>query len=344
MIGTFLDLLLKPASVSSLPVALQIEPTTHCNLECAICPRINALPEQKTMSLDVLKKIAQNIRPRSVELSGLGEPFMNPALLEMVAYLKKQGAYVSTTTNFLIGAQMTGGIIASGLDRIKISLDASNAEGYKAVRHNDHFDRIIEGIRDLGKAGRSSAVRGPAVEIRSVITPDNIRQTVDMVELARKLGVSFLALQLFEFASAHGSQEHCASRMDHELALQCLKAAGRRARKIGLANNISWVIRRYRRHFRVSRCEGATGVCLLPWFFLFINADGSVRPCCKFASAGQEACMGTVLRESVGEVWRGRRFTALRRDLHSGRRMYSLCRRCVGIGYADLWEGLLNKA
>lgn len=343
MLGNLFDLVLKPADISSLPVTLQIEPTTLCDLECSICPRLNMDLEQTILSFEELKRIVQDLRPRSVELSGLGEPFMNPELLEMVAYLKRKGVYVSTTSNFLIGKEKIKEIVSCGLDRLKISLDSSHAEGYKAIRHNDKFTDLVEGIRGLGRVKRSSGSRTPLVEIRFVITPDNVREAADMVDLARGLGVSFLSLQLFESADVDGPQEQFRSRMDHRVALECLSRARERAQRVRLATNIDRIIQRYPAHFQRQVSESRKGVCLLPWFSAFINADGRIRPCCKFAYAGSEGCMGNFHHATGEEVWRGEKFAAVRRGFRSGKRAYSVCQRCVGIGYADLWSGIRNR-
>jgi MoaA/NifB/PqqE/SkfB family radical SAM enzyme len=44
MMLNLLELFTKTIQVATLPVSLQIELTTHCNLECSICPSISAQP------------------------------------------------------------------------------------------------------------------------------------------------------------------------------------------------------------------------------------------------------------------------------------------------------------
>ena len=66
----------------------------------------------------------------------------------MVRYLKDRGVYVLFNTNGTVLSERNGrALIDAGLDELRVSLDASNRESFKAIRGRDYFNRIIRNVR-----------------------------------------------------------------------------------------------------------------------------------------------------------------------------------------------------
>ena len=62
-----------------------------------------------------------------------GEPFLNKRLADMIVYAKKSGRvdYIDTTTNgTLLSPDRVGPVLEAGIDKINISVDGMNEEGY----------------------------------------------------------------------------------------------------------------------------------------------------------------------------------------------------------------------
>ena len=74
----------------------------------------------------------------------------------MIRYLKDRGTYVLFNTNgtLLIGARRQE-LIDTGLDELRVSLDAADARRFTLVRGNDLFDRIVRDVRPSPRSART---------------------------------------------------------------------------------------------------------------------------------------------------------------------------------------------
>src|ERR1041385_1113351 len=132
------------------PVCLYLETTNRCNLLCTTCPRtFEALEPPGDMSWELFTRIVDQFpRIARVVLHGVGEPMMVRALPRMIRYLKKRGTYVLFNTNgTLLSAKKGRELIDSGLDELRVSLDAAEPVAFKLVRGRDMFARIVRNVR-----------------------------------------------------------------------------------------------------------------------------------------------------------------------------------------------------
>src|ERR1700748_383500 len=133
------------------PVCLYLEVTNRCNLLCETCPRtFEALEPPADMSWALFTRIVDQIPDIArVVLHGVGEPMLVRELPRMIRYLKARGTYVLFNTNgTLMQPKRFGELIGTGLDELRVSLDAADRESYAKIRGKDFFNRIV---RDVGK-------------------------------------------------------------------------------------------------------------------------------------------------------------------------------------------------
>src|SRR5271166_2921035 len=122
---------------SAPPVCLYLEVTNRCNLLCETCPRtFETLEPPADMSWEIFTGIVdQAPSVTRVVLHGVGEPMMVRELPRMIRYLKDRGIYVLFNTN---GTLMTPArrrpLIETGLDELRVSLDAADAAAFLRVR------------------------------------------------------------------------------------------------------------------------------------------------------------------------------------------------------------------
>jgi len=146
---------LKPLSVTCgvPPKKIAIETTSYCNTQCAFCPHPDMKREQKTMDMNLYKKVIDEcveLGVKHVVLSFFGEPLMDKNLIERIKYAKSKNLYVEFFTNgMLLNKQKIWNIINSGLDRIFISLDATNPIRYRELRANGDYNAVVHNIREL---------------------------------------------------------------------------------------------------------------------------------------------------------------------------------------------------
>src|SRR5205085_10983565 len=150
------------------PVCLYLETTNRCNLPCTTCPRtFEELEPAANMSWDLFRSIVDQYPGIArVVLHGIGEPMMVPNLPRMIRYLKARGTYVLFNTNgTLLNERRGRDLIASGLDELRVSLDAAEPQAFKAVRGRDVFDRIVENVREFRALQRTLGAEKPGVSL-----------------------------------------------------------------------------------------------------------------------------------------------------------------------------------
>lgn len=63
--------------------------------------------------------------------------------------------------------------------------------------------------------------------------------------------------------------------------------------------------------------------CVAPWMTAYLQSDGGVRPCCTIHSP-----MGSIVEESIEQIWSGESYRLLRRALVTGENLPSSCVGC----------------
>jgi len=208
MFRTGLTVLRKPLVVPTRPLHFQLEPVIGCNLRCRMCQVPDYPPERRAnMTADCFRNIFDQIRPLRVALSGAGEPFLNPDLLAIVRHAKAGGAAVLTTTNFSLCAGKAEEIVDSGLNLIKVSLDAARPETYLKIRGRDFFDRIIPGIEELQRIKEKKRSATPFLRLQFVLQSENLGEIVEMVALAHRLKADSMYFQPLETVAVQNRKE-----------------------------------------------------------------------------------------------------------------------------------------
>ena len=131
-------------------MCLYLEVTNRCNLLCETCPRtFEALEPPADMSWELFTSIVDQVPDVArVVLHGVGEPMLVKALPRMIRYLKDRGVYVLFNTNgTLLSPKKYQAMIDTGLDELRVSLDAADAKSFLAVRGKNFFDRIVRNVR-----------------------------------------------------------------------------------------------------------------------------------------------------------------------------------------------------
>jgi MoaA/NifB/PqqE/SkfB family radical SAM enzyme len=79
-----------------------------------------------------------------------GEPYLNPAFLDMVQYAASKKIYTATSTNaHYLTETNARRTIESGLDRLIISIDGTTQEVYEQYRVGGQLNKVLEGARRI---------------------------------------------------------------------------------------------------------------------------------------------------------------------------------------------------
>src|SRR5713226_3815853 len=180
------------------PVCLYLETTNRCNLLCTTCPRtFEALEPPADMSWELFTSIVDQFpKIARVVLHGVGEPMMVRELPRMIRYLKDRGTYVLFNTNgTLLTRRKSRELIDSGLDELRVSLDAAEAQAFALVRGRDMFDRIVRNVRAFIALQSELKLEGPRVSLWLTGLKETIGQLPAFVRLAHDIGVPEVYLQ-----------------------------------------------------------------------------------------------------------------------------------------------------
>src|SRR3974377_693857 len=197
------------------PVCLYLETTNRCNLLCTTCPRTyEELEPPADMSWDLFVSIVDQASglARAV-LHGVGEPMLVANLPRMVRYLKDRGVYVLFNTNGTVLSERNGrALIDARLDELRVSLDASNRESFKAIRGRDYFGRITRNVRAFRELQEREGCTRPQVSVWLTGLKETVEELPAFVKVAAEIGVKEVYLQrlgVFSetgLAQAHGAQ------------------------------------------------------------------------------------------------------------------------------------------
>src|SRR5260370_29785790 len=174
-------------------VCLYLEPTNGCSLLCTPCRGpFEALEPPGEMSWELFTRVVdQYPRIARVVLHGVGEPMMVPALPRMIRYLKARGTYVLFNTNgTLLSATKGRELIDSGLDELRVSLDAAEPLAFKLVRGRDMFHRIVRNIPAFRVVQRELGAETPRVSLWLTGLKETVDQLGDFVRLAYDIDVA----------------------------------------------------------------------------------------------------------------------------------------------------------
>ena len=288
------------------PVSVAVEPTNICNLRCPLCATGAGLLKRPrgSMSLRDFTRVADSL-PRSVTdlyLWGQGEPFLAPDFLHMAAYAHDRGlrTHVSTNGHFMDDPD---GIVASGIDRLIVSLDGRDEKTYSQYRVGGDFGRVVAGIEALAARKKANGA-GPLIEIQCLVTRDNAGDIDAIRHFARSLGADHVVFKTLQAAFIEDGDsllpgQHSLTRYrsgeDGRLVPDTRAFLGNRCMRIYYSFQVDW--------------------------------QGNVLPCCFDKDSSYP--LGNILTGTVADIWNGTAYRLFRERLREKGRILPMCSDCT---------------
>ncbi len=290
-----------------LPFTVSFEPTTACNLRCPECPSGLRSFSRDTgnLKIDFFRKVIDEIGDKLFYLIFYfqGEPFINPAFLEMVNFAHRQNIYTITSTNghFLdhVNAKAT---VESGLDRIIISVDGTTQDVYEAYRKQGNLDKVIEGISNLVYWKEELKSTTPHIIIQFLVVRPNEHQIPEIYNLAKELRVDEVKLKT-------------AQVYDYQNGNDLIPNNSKYSRYV-LNKNGTYNLK----HSLVNHCWKLWHACVITW-------DGIVVPCCFDKDATHR--MGDLKNQQFKNIWNSQQYINFRKTLLKGRSEIDICTNCT---------------
>jgi radical SAM protein with 4Fe4S-binding SPASM domain len=309
LIGVKLAYSLRSKRVPCLPVAIDIEPNNTCNFKCAHCQvtywdKKPAYFDRDTF-VRVLNQIPNLIK---VKLQGMGEPLLNKQLIPMLQAGEERGILMHFHTNGSMGSvEKHQELVKLQRTHITYSIDGATAETFEKVRPGSRFTKIVDNILNLTKLrNRGSKL---LLSAWTVVTQKNIHELPQIVQLSKKLGLDYIAIQphLTNWGKAEMTDRTDGIQVTTESDLFADKIA--EARSIAAAEGIDLTINQSNRFSKQHPCHWA-------WKSTYIAANGDVVPCCVVADA-DVVKMGNVFEQDFKEIWNSPAYQELRSRIAS---------------------------
>ena len=133
------------------PRAVLFEVANMCNHKCTFCAYTKMTRTHRSIDPALFNSIAQqcfDLGAREVGLHGASEPLMCKQLADHIATCKSIGyEYIYFTTNGTLGTpEKWKSYIDAGLDSVKFSINAGNAETYRTIHGRDDFQKAIDSV------------------------------------------------------------------------------------------------------------------------------------------------------------------------------------------------------
>src|ERR1700750_1471164 len=223
------------------PVSISFEPTTSCNLRCPECPSgLRAFTRPTGMLQNDFFK--ETIEQLSRDLLYLifyfqGEPYLNPAFLDMVAYASAKGIYTATSTNaHYLNDRNAKRTVESGLDRLIISIDGTTQDVYEQYRVGGKLEKVLEGARNIVKWKKELKSKTPFIFFQFLVVKPNEHQIEDVKRLGKEIGVDqvrFKTAQVYDYEN----DPHQLIPTNNKYSRYKKNASGNMKVKSGLSNH-----------------------------------------------------------------------------------------------------------
>jgi MoaA/NifB/PqqE/SkfB family radical SAM enzyme len=305
------------------PICVYLEVTNRCNLLCETCPRtFEALEPPADMSWELFTSIVDQLPglARAV-LHGVGEPMLVKGLPRMIRYLKERGVYVLFNTNgTLLAPRRRRELIETGLDELRVSLDAAEAQSFFAVRGKNFFDRIVRNVGEFAALQKELGAATPRLSLWLTGLKETIQQLPDFVRLAARIGVREVYLQRLVFDDlGRGLAREASSlfertRREEDDAIAAAQVLGR---TLGVTIDASGATEPGT-SLRRGQADAPWSACRRPWSLMYFTAHGRALPCCiaPFSARGYETyTLGDATQQTLREIWNGGAYQDFRKAL-----------------------------
>ena len=303
----YLSKLLNKPIQWGLPVSISFEPTTSCNLRCPECPSGLRAFSRPTGMLenDFFKQTIDDIHSHLLYLIFYfqGEPYLNPAFLDMVKYASSKKIYTATSTNaHYLTEENARKTVESGLDRLIISIDGTTQDVYKQYRVGGNLDKVMEGAKNIIKWRKELNSKTPFVFFQFLVVKHNEHQIEDIKRIAKEIGVDEVRFKTAQVYDYENDPNQLIPSID-KYSRYKKSADGTYVPKNKLANQ-----------------------CWKLWHANVITWDGLVVPCCFDKDAMHQ--LGNLKNQTMSEVWKNDNYKQFRKELMKSRRNIDICSNC----------------
>ncbi|MDC0649527.1 radical SAM protein [Candidatus Puniceispirillum sp.] len=292
---------------SDFPLTVHLELVNKCNLGCQMCYVTNHSGEKESLDSQIIDKIAKEASEHNLPavIVGLGsESMLYKDVDQVFSKMGKSGVldmFLYTNGTFL-NDKMIDRILASGLTRVHISIDAATRETFIKVRKKDLYETVVSNIKRLVEKRDELGLSLPLVRVSFCVQDDNKHE-----------------IEMFK-----NQWRNIVDRVDFQMLLEAEKHVDELA--------TTGKIKSLEEKVQTSTREA---YCALPFNSLSVWADGMITPCCAFQ--GKNLPLGNIKFSTLHEVWHGDPLKEIRRQFLEND-LNDVCKYCIAARDSESFE------
>jgi radical SAM protein with 4Fe4S-binding SPASM domain len=233
-----------------------------------------------------------------------GEPYLNPDFNEMVRYAANLNIYTATSTNaHHITPELATKIVASGLNRLIISVDGATPDVYQTYRIGGSLTKVIEGTKNIIQARTLTKRHSLHIIWQFIVFKHNEHQIEEVKQLAHALGVDEVRIKTAQVYEGNDPEKWIPDNEQYSrYALEALQE-----NSVLIKSKL------------LNHCWRMWQGCVFTW-------DGDVVPCCFDKDASHK--LGNILSQSFKQIYKSTAYKNFRAALLISRKEIDICRNC----------------
>lgn len=287
------------------PVAMEIEPTTSCNLRCPQCTSgLRSFTRNTGMlTFELFQKIIDEVHHDLVwlVLYFQGEPFLNKEVLSFVQYASSKNIYTATSSNgHYFTDDLAKATVESGLSRLIISIDGTTQETYAKYRVGGNLQKVLDGTERILYWKKKLNKKTPHVIWQFIAFKHNEHEVETFRQLAKTMNVDEVGVKTAQI-------------YDYQTANEWIPESAQLARYT-----------KTEKGYQLK--NGMLNKCWRMWRSSVITWNGLVVPCCFDKDATHQ--FGDIQVQSFNNIWRSAQYQQFRNALLRSRSEIDICTNC----------------
>lgn len=322
------------------PVMGSISLTTRCNIRCIHCyyhspvaqapnfppvrnSRLQARPLPGTETIQSFEGVDADpaavrrlinqllaMGTRRMQLSGFGETFLYPEIMDCIERIKHGGSSCLANSNgTLLTREVIDRLVDVGFDEIRVTTMAGTAEGYVATHPGSTartFERLRASLEYLREAKASRGSRTPRLDLVCIIIAQNLHGLEEFVDFAREVGTDRITFRPFNDVFDPGLAILLPPEEETAFVRKELTRLKAELDARSISNNIGTFLHVFARRLDTSELYRHIP-CYQGWISAYVNPLGDVTPCC-----GCSTPLGNINETDFKNIWHGRGYAAFR--------------------------------
>ncbi|MCL5090688.1 MAG: radical SAM protein [Patescibacteria group bacterium] len=319
------------------PLRVQLELTYRCNLHCAMCYQNKKSCRAEMASTFWLSFIRQLPKFSLLTLIG-GEPLLYPQFKEIAVEACRHPCNL-VTNGVLLTEEMNQFLIDCHLLLIGVSLDGTQKVHDEMRGVKGTYEKVIKNLFTLQQKKKEQGKKFPLLDIKTVVTAENLDNLPDLAEVVSELKADFFTLSLPKVSQDQFNP--CLKENFFELSCfdfsifkkigfekfkknvdRIMKMKTNSGTKIRFYPEISKIRNFNKNYYSPALFKQFFRPCQQPWSGIQVSAGGFVYPCLSLK-------VGDLKKKSFNQIWNGKEMVDFRKRL----KRESLFSPCMGCCY-----------